>query len=272
MNVGEQQPVSTPGFVYLVGAGPGDPELLTVKAARLIQEAEVVVLDRLISDEILTLIPPGATCIYAGKAPEKHYFTQSEINDLLVRLGKSGRKIVRLKGGDPYVFGRGGEEALHLAAHGIPFEVVPGISAAGGCGAALGIPLTHRGMSTGVRYVTGHCRENGKLQLDWRGLSDPNTTLVIYMAVGTVQEITENLIKAGLPAATPAAAIERGTTPEQRQFLTTLGELPTLVESYHIRPPAMFIIGSVVRLSQVLRPDLMMENATIVSIEDRRKA
>ena len=238
--------------VFLVGAGPGDPDLLTVKAVRLLKEAEVVVLDRLISKDILKLIPPGTSCIYAGKAPGKHYVSQDEINEMLVKLAKSGRKIVRLKGGDPFIFGRGGEEALYLVEHGIGFEVVPGVSAGSGCGASIGIPLTHRGLSTGVRFVTGHSRDNGKLNLNWKSLADADTTLVIYMGLGTIKEVSANLMDAGLPGSTPAAAVEKGTSGDQRLLTTTLGELPTRVLEEEFRPPTLFIIGKVVSLAKRL--------------------
>jgi len=238
--------------VHLVGAGPGDPDLLTMKAVRLLKEAEVVVLDRLISDDILKLIPSGTSCIYAGKAPGKHYVSQDEINEMLVRLAKSGRKIVRLKGGDPFIFGRGGEEALYMADHGVEFEIVPGVSAGSGCGSAFGIPLTHRGLATGVRFVTGHCRDNGELKLNWKSLADPDTTLVVYMGLGTIPEVSAHLIKAGLPESTPAAAIEKGATEDQRICVTTLGDLPTRVVDEGFEPPTLFVIGRVVTLADKL--------------------
>jgi uroporphyrin-III C-methyltransferase len=169
------------GIVYLVGAGPGDPELLTLKARRLLDEADVVVYDRLVSDDILALIPVGTAKISVGKQPRSHPVPQPEINALLARLASTGRTVVRLKGGDPFMFGRGSEEAAYLIEQGIAFSVVPGVTSASGCAAAVGLPLTHRGLATGVRFITGHCREDLELDLDWRGLADPNTTLVIYM-------------------------------------------------------------------------------------------
>jgi len=241
-----------PSPVYIVGAGPGDPELLTVKAMRLLQEADVVVYDRLVSDSILDLVPPGATRIFAGKAARDHFMPQDEINELLVSLAKSGRSAVRLKGGDPFIFGRGSEEALYLSKHNIPFEIVPGITASAGCGAYAGIPLTHRGMATGVRFVTGHCRNGVHLDLNWKSLADPDTTLVIYMGLINVQKISSELIKAGLPADTPAGAIERGTTADQRTILTTLGELPACVEKAALKAPSLLIIGRVVDLANDL--------------------
>jgi uroporphyrin-III C-methyltransferase len=239
-------PLST---VYIVGAGPGDPELLTLKAARLLKEAEVVVYDRLVSEEILDLIPSGTTRIFAGKAARDHFMPQDEINDQLVAIAKSNRMAVRLKGGDPFIFGRGSEEALFLADNNVPFEIVPGITASAGCGSYAGIPLTHRGMATGVRFVTGHCREGKHLDLNWQSLADPDTTLVIYMGLINIALIRDELIKAGLPADTPAGAIEKGTTPEQRTILTTLEELPACIEKADLKAPSLLIIGRVVELA-----------------------
>lgn len=238
--------------VYIVGAGPGDPDLLTVKAVRVLQQADVVVYDRLVSDRILDLLPDGTERIFAGKAARDHHLPQDEINELLVSLSDDGRKAVRLKGGDPFIFGRGSEEALHLAKRNIPFEIVPGITASAGCGAYGGIPLTHRGMATGVRFVTGHCRDGVHLDLNWKSLADPETTLVIYMGLINVAKICGELIKAGLPGDTPASAIERGTTPEQRTILTTLEELPDCIERAELKAPSLLIIGRVVDLAREL--------------------
>ncbi|MBF0334241.1 MAG: uroporphyrinogen-III C-methyltransferase [Alphaproteobacteria bacterium] len=242
----------TLGKVALVGAGPGDPDLLTVKALRLIREAEVVVFDRLVSPEILELVPPGTSRIYAGKALGHHHLVQDEINALLAGLARAGRSVVRLKGGDPFVFGRGSEEAEHLARRGIPFEVVPGITSASGASAYSGIPLTHRGLATGVRYVTGHRRDNGDLDHDWTSLADPDTTLVFYMGLTSLTRIAAELMGAGLPGATPAAAVENATTPRQRRVLGTLETLPALVETAGLKPPALVIIGKVVSLAEAL--------------------
>ncbi len=238
--------------VYLVGAGPGDPELLTVKALRLLQSADVVVYDRLVAREILDLIPPGVARIAVGKRPGEHCVPQEEINDLLLGLARKGRKVVRLKGGDPFIFGRGGEEALHLVRHGIDFEVVPGITAASACAAYAGIPLTHRGISRGLRFVTGHFRDGEALDLDWNRLADPEATLVVYMGLGNIARISEGLISAGLPADTPAAAIQDGTTPRQRRLLTTLVELPEALRDAGMRAPVMVVIGEVVTLADEL--------------------
>jgi uroporphyrin-III C-methyltransferase/precorrin-2 dehydrogenase/sirohydrochlorin ferrochelatase/uroporphyrin-III C-methyltransferase len=240
------------GRVYIVGAGPGDPDLLTVKALRLITQADVVVYDRLVSPQVLDLVPTGTARIYVGKAAGRHALPQPEINQLLVQLGRSGRTVVRLKGGDPYIFGRGSEEALALAEHGIAFDVVPGISAAAGCTAYAGIPLTHRGLAHGLRFVTGHVRDDGELDLDWDKLADPDATLAIYMGLGNVGLLVTRLVAAGLPAATPAAAIERGTTPAQRVVITTLGELPQAVVG--LEAPTMLVIGKTVALAAKLAP------------------
>ena len=238
--------------VYIVGAGPGDPELMTVKAMRVLKECDVVVYDRLVSDKILDLLGEKTEKIFAGKAARDHHMLQEEINALLVKLAKDGRKAVRLKGGDPFIFGRGSEEALHLADNNVAFEIVPGITASAGCGAYGGIPLSHRGMATGVRFVTGHCRDGVHLDLNWKSLADPDTTLVIYMGLINIAKIRDELIKAGLPADTPAGAIERGTTEDQRTILTTLKELPDCIEAADLKAPSLLIIGRVVGLA----PDL----------------
>jgi uroporphyrin-III C-methyltransferase len=238
--------------VALVGAGPGDPELLTVKALRHLREADVVVYDRLVSTAVLDLIPPGVQRICAGKASSRHLLSQDEINALLVRLARAGRRVCRLKGGDPFVFGRGSEEALHLVAHGVPFEVVPGITAASGCLAAAGIPLTHRGMATGVRLITGHARADGELDIDWRALADPSTTLVVYMALAAVERFRDGLLAAGLAPSTPAIAIASGTLPEERRCRTTIAELPDAVAAAGLVAPVMVAVGAVVALGDIL--------------------
>ncbi|EME70127.1 uroporphyrinogen-III methylase [Paramagnetospirillum caucaseum] len=240
------------GRVFLIGAGPGDPDLLTVKALRLIQGAALVVYDRLVSKEIMELIPAAAERIYAGKALGNHHLVQDEINDLLLRLARSGRDVVRLKGGDPFVFGRGSEEALHLARHGIAFEVVPGISAAAGCSTYAGIPLTHRGLATGVRFVTGHLQGERSLDLDWTKLADPEVTLAVYMGLQALPEIAARLMAAGLPADTPAAAVESGTTPRQRRVVGTLATLLDLTAAAGLQAPTLLIIGRVVGLADEL--------------------
>ncbi len=233
--------------VYIVGAGPGDPELLTMKAHRLISAADAVVFDRLVSEEILALLPAGAVKIFAGKSCRQHSMSQEEINATLLALSTRKRCVVRLKGGDPLTFGRGGEEAHYLARHGIPFEIIPGITAASGCAAYAGIPLTHRGLASSVRYVTGHRQKNGVLDLNWQSLADADTTLVFYMALNAAEEIARQLITAGLPATTPAAAICEATTAQQQRIIATLGSLPARLKG--MEPPATLIIGKVVSLA-----------------------
>lgn len=240
------------GFVSLVGSGPGDPELLTVKALRLLQQADVVVFDRLVSAEIMQLIPAGVGRISVGKSPGKHCVPQDQINDIIVGLAQSGRHVVRLKGGDPYLFGRGGEEALVLRAHGIAFEVVPGVTAAAGCSSYSGIPLTHRGLNHGVRFMTGHLHDDESLEVDWNKLADPDCTLVIYMGLANLQTICDRLIAAGLDAQTPAAAIHGGTTRQQQKVIADLSALPAAVDTAGLKSPVTTIIGPVVALSDEL--------------------
>ena len=240
------------GFVSLVGSGPGDPDLLTVKALRLIERADVVVYDRLVGSEILKLIPHGITQISVGKAPGKHCVPQDQINEMIVNLALSGRQLVRLKGGDPYIFGRGGEEAFFLQQHGIPFEVVPGVTAASGCSSYSGIPLTHRGMAQSVRFITGHHQNDEPLDIDWYRMADPNCTLVIYMGLANLANICRELIRAGLSESTPAAAIHGGTTSAHQKFISTLSELAAGVEASGVSSPVTIIIGEVVSLSSQL--------------------
>ena len=244
--------MTTAGFVSLVGAGPGDPELLTVKALRLLQRADVVVYDRLVSAEILQLIPQGVGRISVGKSPGMHSVPQSQIDAMLVGLAQSGRHVVRLKGGDPYIFGRGGEEALALVEHGIDFEVVPGITAAAGSSSYAGIPLTHRGLSRGVRFVTGQLQDGVNRELDWRCLADADSTLVIYMGLATLPQICAQLQRAGMPADTPAAAIHGATREQQRKVISTLAGLAETVADAGLESPVTTIIGEVVRLSERL--------------------
>ncbi len=246
------KPKASSATVFLVGAGPGDPELLTIKALRLIKEADVVVYDRLVSPAILELIPQGTTRIFAGKAARNHHMPQEDINDLLAGLARGNRKVVRLKGGDPFIFGRGSEEAVRLATEGIRFEVVPGITASAGCTAYAGIPLTHRGLARGVHFVTGHRQDGRDLDLDWRRMADAETTLVIYMGLTNVDRIVAELIGAGLPGETPAAAIENGTTPDQRTIVTTLSDLARCIERSRVQAPTMLVIGKVVDLAEAL--------------------
>ena len=240
------------GFVSLVGAGPGDAELLTIKALRLLKTADVVIYDRLVSADILELIPAGVSRMSVAKSPGKHCVPQDQINEIIVNLAKAGRRIVRLKGGDPYMFGRGGEEVLALIKHHIDYEVVPGITSASGCSAYSGIPLTHRGLSRRVQFITGHFNNDEPLELNWQSIADPESTLVIYMGLANLPLIMRSLIKAGLPASTPAAAVQDGTTVKQRRVISTLEQLDDVIQEHGMQAPVMLIIGKVVALADEL--------------------
>ncbi|PTD96680.1 uroporphyrinogen-III C-methyltransferase [Pseudothauera lacus] len=235
------------GHVYLVGAGPGDPELLTLRGARLVAGADAVVYDNLVSPLVVDLAPPEAERIYVGKKAADHTLPQDEINALLIRLAQGGRRVVRLKGGDPFIFGRGGEEMEALVTAGITVEVVPGVTAAAGIAAYAGIPLTHRDHAQSVVFATGFLKD-GALELDWPMLARPAQTLVIYMGISRLAEICARLIEHGLPAGTPAAVIERGTTARQRIAVGDLESLAARVAAAGIRPPALTVVGGVVGL------------------------
>ncbi len=237
------------GKVHLVGAGPGDPELLTRKAERLIRRAQVVVHDRLVSDAILALIPPSARVIDVGKRAASHPVPQERINDILVQLALTGAEVVRLKGGDPLLFGRGGEEAEALARHGIACEIVPGITSAQGVAAGLGVPLTHRALASGLRLVTGHCRADSPLDFDWHGLAEPRTTLVVYMGLASIGDIARNLIAHGRAPETPVLAVMRATQPDQRHLVTTLARAVADVAAARLESPTIFVIGEVAALA-----------------------
>lgn len=252
-------PAEQPAAVTLVGAGPGDPDLLTVKAARALGQATLVLYDHLVSKDVLKLIRDDADLIYVGKEAGHHTLTQEGIIELMIRLARSGRAVLRLKGGDPYIFGRGGEEAQALAAAGIPFETIPGISAAQAAGALAGIPLTHRDHACSLVFATGHLREavDGEprsVDLDWDMLARPRQTVVIYMGLGSLAIISEQLIGHGLSPDTPAALVEKASTPQQRCLRGSLQTLPTLARLQGVKPPALLIIGDVAALHEQLAP------------------
>lgn len=239
------------GKVWLIGAGPGDPDLLTVKAARLIAQADALVYDHLVGEGIMDLARSDARLIYAGKEASKHTLPQGSINQLLVDLAREGLSVVRLKGGDPFIFGRGGEELETLVASDIPFEVIPGVTAAAGCAAYSGFPLTHREHAQALTFVTGHLKD-GSVNLDWPALARPCHTIVFYMGIGAAAEICRQMISHGLPPTTPAAVVRNGTLPDQQTLLATLGTLPERINESEIKPPALIIVGSVVSLHEKL--------------------
>ena len=234
------------GEVALVGSGPGDAELLTIRALRFMEQADVAIYDRLVSDEIMALLPQNCERLYVGKEQAKHCVPQDKINELLVRYAQQGRKVLRLKGGDPFIFGRGGEEAEFLLKNGISCHLCPGITAASGCTTYAGIPLTHRGVAQGCTFITGHTQNDGQLNLPWQSLSCSTQTVVFYMGINTLPSITEQLIKHGRDKNTPAALIRKGTQPEQQIFRGKLSSLSDLAAEYKVTPPTLIVIGDVV--------------------------
>jgi uroporphyrin-III C-methyltransferase len=234
------------GEVALVGTGPGDPDLLTLQAYRFIQQAEIVIYDRLVSKAIMSLVPDTVELIYVGKKQADHRTPQDGINQLLVDHAKLNKKVVRLKGGDPFVFGRGGEEAQYLLANNIACHIVPGMTAASACTSYVGIPLTHRQVSQSCTFITGHVKDCGELDLPWQTLSDEKQTVVFYMGIKNLPMIAKQLIKAGRDKNTPAALIHKGTTPEQKIYRGCLESLEEIVEKYQVKPPSLIVIGDVV--------------------------
>nr|WP_070958595.1 siroheme synthase CysG [Hyphomonas sp. Mor2] len=238
-------PANQPGLVHIVGAGPGDPELLTLKAFRLIQNADIVFHDRLVSDEIMDLVRRDATRVSVGKAKANHSVPQDQIHELMIEAAREGKRVVRLKGGDPFIFGRGGEEVEALREAGIEASVVPGISSALGCAASAGLPLTHRDHAQALTFVTGHAKSGDVPDLDWEALAKPAQTVVVFMGVGTAPTISEKLIHAGRASSTPVAVIENGTRANEIRVFGTLAELPHLITRAGIKGPALLVIGEV---------------------------
>ena len=244
-------PAGPMGEVYLVGGGPGDPDLLTFRALRLMQQADVVVYDRLVAKAILEMTRRDAERIYVGKEADNHAMRQEEINELLAKLAKEGKRVVRLKGGDPFIFGRGGEEIDTLAEQGIPFQVVPAVTAASGCAAYSGIPLTHRDYAQSVTFVTGHLKD-GTINLDWEHLAQANQTVVFYMGLRGMPIISKELIARGVSPEMPVALVQQGTTEKQRVITGTLSNIQELIEREQPKPPTLIIVGEVVNLQEKL--------------------
>ncbi len=236
------------GKVFLIGAGPGDPELMTLRALRMLRDADVVVYDRLVSAEILAMHTDGARLIPVGKAPKCHTVPQDQINQILLDEARAGHTVARLKGGDPMIFGRGSEEAAYLMGHGVAVEYAPGITAAQGASCSAGVPLTHRGLATSVQYVTGHRQADKVLDLDWKRLADPDTTLVIYMGVANIGQIAMGLMTENLPGSTPVLAVGKATTPDERRLVSHLDRVAADVRAAGLAAPTLFIIGKVVSL------------------------
>lgn len=243
--------MSDRGEVYLVGAGPGDPDLLTFRALRLLQQADVIVYDRLVSEAILDLARRDADLVYVGKERDKHTLPQEDINHMLARIAKKGKRVLRLKGGDPFIFGRGGEEIETLMEAGVPFQIVPGITAASGAASYGGIPLTHRDYAQSVVFVTGHLKD-GSMNLNWKALVQPNQTVVVYMGLLGAKQLCGKLIENGMPESTPIALVQQATTVNQKVHVGTLRTMPEIIDTSDIKPPTLIIVGEVVNLHDKL--------------------
>lgn len=252
--------------VHLVGAGPGDPELITLKALRLLEQAEVVVYDRLVNPALLNHCPRDCDRIYVGKRKNCHSMPQTRICELLVQLGQQGKRVVRLKGGDPFIFGRGGEEIDALAKADIPCAVVPGITAATGCAAATGIPLTHRDHAQAVSFITGH-RKHGKLDINWQLAAQPNHTTVFYMGLSCLDDIAQGLLRHGLPASTPVAVIANGSTDKQQEVIGALKDIATKVSRAQLPSPALLIVGNVIKARQMMASDARLSGPSSITTE-----
>lgn len=260
------------GEVALVGSGPGDAELLTIRAMRFIEQAEIAIYDRLVSEEILALLPENCERFYVGKEQAKHCVPQDKINQILVEQAKSGKKVLRLKGGDPFIFGRGGEEAEYMLERGVSCHICPGITAASGCTTYAGIPLTHRGVAQGCTFITGHIQNNGLLNLPWQSLCCPTQTVVFYMGINTLPKIAEKLVEHGRDINTPAALIRKGTQPEQKTYRGTIGNLAELVAKHNITPPTLIVIGDVVNQlteQQLKTPGFLDANDYVQSVSEK---
>lgn len=239
------------GEVYLVGAGPGDPDLLTFRALRLLQQADVIVYDRLVSEEILDLARRDADLVYVGKERDKHTLPQEDINKMLARVAKKGKRVLRLKGGDPFIFGRGGEEIETLMEEGVPFQIVPGITAAAGAASYGGIPLTHRDYAQSALFVTGHLKD-GTMNLNWDAMVQPNQTVVVYMGLLGAKLLCKKLVEHGMKPETPIALVQQATTSKQKEFIGTLESMPQIIDTNTIKPPTLIIVGDVVQLHDKL--------------------
>ncbi|OUR80969.1 uroporphyrinogen-III C-methyltransferase [Colwellia psychrerythraea] len=260
------------GEVALVGSGPGDAELLTIRAMRFIEQAEIAIYDRLVSDEILALLPDNCERFYVGKEQAKHCVPQDKINEILVDEARLGKRVLRLKGGDPFIFGRGGEEAEYMLKNGVSCHICPGITAASGCTTYAGIPLTHRGVAQGCTFITGHIQNNGQLNLPWQSLCSPTQTVVFYMGINTLPKIAEKLVEHGRDINTPAALIRKGTQPEQKTYRGTIGNLAELVEKHNITPPTLIVIGDVVNQlteQQLKTPGFLDANDYVQSVSEK---